>query len=92
MPSLSVCACFITGFFKAVNTFLYQLVYDPMQRRVVPLNPYPDDVTPSELHYAGPYPCTSSVACAVILCVGVCLCIRRIELEIHNARGYAGEH
>ena len=90
MPSLSVCACFITGFFKAVNTFLYQLVYDPMQRRVVPLNPYPDDVTPSELHYAGPYPCTTySVTCAVILCVCVCLCIRRIELE---NTGYAGEH
>ncbi|XP_036403180.1 exonuclease 1 [Megalops cyprinoides] len=44
---------YIEGFVKANNTFLYQLVFDPINRKVVPLNAYPDDIDPSSLSYAG---------------------------------------
>ncbi|XP_061084540.1 exonuclease 1 [Conger conger] len=44
---------YIEGFVKANNTFLYQLVFDPLRRKVVPLNPYADDIDPSSLSYAG---------------------------------------
>ncbi|KAJ8418300.1 hypothetical protein AAFF_G00140090 [Aldrovandia affinis] len=44
---------YVEGFVKANNTFLYQLVFDPINRKVVPLNPYLDDVDPSSLSYAG---------------------------------------
>ncbi|XDV43136.1 hypothetical protein PO909_011665 [Leuciscus waleckii] len=44
---------YIEGFTKADNTFLYQLVFDPLKRKVVPLNPYPDHIDPASLSYAG---------------------------------------
>ncbi|XP_050988662.1 exonuclease 1 isoform X2 [Labeo rohita] len=44
---------YIEGFTKANNTFLYQLVFDPLKRKVVPLNPYPDHINPASLSYAG---------------------------------------
>ncbi|XP_051724948.1 exonuclease 1 [Ctenopharyngodon idella] len=44
---------YIEGFTKANNTFLYQLVFDPLRRKVVPLNPYPDHIDPASLSYAG---------------------------------------
>ena len=44
---------YLDGFVKANNTFLYQLVFDPVSRKVVPLNPYPEDIDPSTLSYAG---------------------------------------
>ncbi|XP_041107822.1 exonuclease 1-like [Polyodon spathula] len=44
---------YIEGFTRANNTFLYQLVFDPITRRLVPLNPYPDDIDPKSLSYAG---------------------------------------
>ncbi|XP_043119398.1 exonuclease 1 isoform X2 [Puntigrus tetrazona] len=44
---------YIEGFTKADNTFLYQLVFDPLKRKVVPLNPYPDHIDPASLNYAG---------------------------------------
>ncbi|KAG9344612.1 hypothetical protein JZ751_011284 [Albula glossodonta] len=44
---------YIEGFIKANNTFLYQLVFDPINRKVVPLNPYPDNIDLSSLSYAG---------------------------------------
>lgn len=47
---------YLEGFTKANNTFLYQLVFDPMKRKVVPLNPYPEDIDPATLGYAGVYP------------------------------------
>lgn len=46
---------YIEGFTKADNTFLYQLVFDPLKRKVVPLNPYPDHIDPASLSYAGTY-------------------------------------
>ncbi|XP_072503689.1 exonuclease 1 [Notamacropus eugenii] len=46
---------YIEGFIRANNTFLYQLVFDPIQRKLVPLNAYEDDIDPDTLHYAGQY-------------------------------------
>lgn len=56
MPNLQVTVDYIDGFIRAENSFLYQLVFDPLKRKLVPLNPYPDDIDPAELQYAGPYP------------------------------------
>lgn len=47
---------YIEGFTKANNTFLYQLVFDPVRRRVVPLNSYPEHIDQATLSYAGLYP------------------------------------
>ncbi|NXG49651.1 EXO1 Exonuclease, partial [Psilopogon haemacephalus] len=44
---------YIQGFTRANNTFLYQLVFDPVNRKLVPLNPYGDDIDPEMLVYAG---------------------------------------
>uniref|UniRef100_A0A3B5B8F8 Exonuclease 1 n=1 Tax=Stegastes partitus TaxID=144197 RepID=A0A3B5B8F8_9TELE len=44
---------YIEGFTRANNTFLYQLVFDPIRRKVVPLNPYPEHIDPATLSYAG---------------------------------------
>ncbi|NWW60210.1 EXO1 Exonuclease, partial [Ifrita kowaldi] len=44
---------YIQGFTRANNTFLYQLVFDPVNRKLVPLNPYGDDIDPETLTYAG---------------------------------------
>ncbi|KAK5853531.1 hypothetical protein PBY51_014676 [Eleginops maclovinus] len=44
---------YIEGFIRANNTFLYQLVFDPVRRKVVPLNPYPEQMDPATLSYAG---------------------------------------
>ncbi|NXJ75140.1 EXO1 Exonuclease, partial [Trogon melanurus] len=44
---------YIQGFTRANNTFLYQLVFDPLNRKLVPLNAYGDDIDPETLTYAG---------------------------------------
>ncbi|KAM6208304.1 exonuclease 1 isoform 3-T3 [Sarcoramphus papa] len=44
---------YIRGFTRANNTFLYQLVFDPVNRKLVPLNAYGDDIDPETLIYAG---------------------------------------
>ncbi|XP_027743104.1 exonuclease 1 isoform X3 [Empidonax traillii] len=44
---------YIQGFTRANNTFLYQLVFDPLNRKLVPLNAYGDDIDPETLSYAG---------------------------------------
>ncbi|NXG68788.1 EXO1 Exonuclease, partial [Baryphthengus martii] len=44
---------YIQGFTRANNTFLYQLVFDPVNRKLVPLNAYADDIDPETLTYAG---------------------------------------
>ncbi|KAM9212772.1 exonuclease 1 [Dugong dugon] len=46
---------YIKGFIRANNTFLYQLVFDPIKRKLVPLNAYEDDIDPETLSYAGWY-------------------------------------
>lgn len=47
---------YIKGFIRANNTFLYQLVFDPIERKLIPLNAYEDDIDPETLSYAGRYP------------------------------------
>ncbi|NXC81498.1 EXO1 Exonuclease, partial [Cercotrichas coryphoeus] len=44
---------YVQGFTRANNTFLYQLVFDPVNRKLVPLNAYGDDIDPETLTYAG---------------------------------------
>ncbi|XP_067901431.1 exonuclease 1 isoform X2 [Heterodontus francisci] len=44
---------YLDGFIRANNTFLYQLVFDPLKRKLVPLNAYSGDVDPKLLDYAG---------------------------------------
>ncbi|NXW55473.1 EXO1 Exonuclease, partial [Eurystomus gularis] len=44
---------YIQGFTRANNTFLYQLVFDPVNRKLIPLNAYGDDIDPETLIYAG---------------------------------------
>ncbi|XP_048341315.1 exonuclease 1 [Sphaerodactylus townsendi] len=51
--NISVPQEYIEGFIRANNTFLYQLVFDPVRRKLVPLNAYSDDVDPEMLLYAG---------------------------------------
>ncbi|XP_060099491.1 exonuclease 1 [Heteronotia binoei] len=51
--NISVPKEYTEGFIRANNTFLYQLVFDPVRRKLVPLNPYSDDVDPETLLYAG---------------------------------------
>ena len=46
---------YIEGFIRADNTFVYQLTFDPLTRKLGPLNPYPPEVEVEELRYAGPY-------------------------------------
>lgn len=55
MKSLTVPNEYVEGFERADNTFLYHLVFDPLQRKLLPLTPYPPDVEPEKLDYAGPY-------------------------------------
>lgn len=57
--NLSVPEEYIEGFIRANNTFLYQLVFDPVRRKVVPLNTYPEHIDVSTLNYAGLYPSSS---------------------------------
>ncbi|CAN2391590.1 Exonuclease 1, partial [Pristimantis euphronides] len=52
--SITVPDGYIEGFIRANNTFLYQLVFDPVKRKLVPLSPYEDGIHPKELSYAGP--------------------------------------
>lgn len=54
--NITVSEEYIQGFTRANNTFLYQLVFDPIKRKLVPLNDYADDIDPETLLYAGRYP------------------------------------
>lgn len=56
---------YIEGFIRANNTFLYQLVFDPVRRNVLPLNPYPENIDPATLSYAGMYPPVLITQCSV---------------------------
>ncbi|NWJ03811.1 EXO1 Exonuclease, partial [Crypturellus undulatus] len=51
--NITVSEEYIKGFTRANNTFLYQLVFDPINRKLVPLNAYDDDIDPETLIYAG---------------------------------------
>ncbi|KAM8816282.1 exonuclease 1 isoform 2-T2 [Rhynchonycteris naso] len=53
--NITVSEDYIKGFIRANNTFLYQLVFDPIKRKLTPLNDYGDDIDPETLSYAGQY-------------------------------------
>ena len=55
MPNLIVKNEYIDNFKKADNTFKYQIVFDPLLRKQVSLNPYDDYQLNSneDLSYAG---------------------------------------
>lgn len=53
MKNLDVPKEYIDNFLKSEKTFKYQLVYCPIERKMVPLEPYDDDVDPKTLEYAG---------------------------------------
>lgn len=55
------------GFERADKTFLYQLVIDPKSRKMVPLNPYPPDITDEDVKFAGPYPFQKSTTLASLV-------------------------
>lgn len=42
------------SFKQADETFLYQLVFDPVSMKLVPLNELPEDLQPGDLEFAGP--------------------------------------
>ncbi|CAG5131319.1 unnamed protein product [Candidula unifasciata] len=54
--NLTVTDEYVEGFVRADNTFLYQLVFDPVSRQLCPLNPYPPEVEADNLGYAGENP------------------------------------
>lgn len=55
MPQLEVTSEYRDAFLKAELTFLHQLVYDPVQRKLGPLRPYAIELEASTLPYAGEY-------------------------------------
>jgi len=56
---------YIQGFIRAEKTFLYQLVFDPQARKLVPLSPYEADITVEELGFAGKYESDKVLICRI---------------------------
>ena len=48
MPNLIITNEYIESFKKADKTFKYQIVFDPLQRKLVSLHPYGPEIDPSE--------------------------------------------
>ena len=57
MPNLVVSNEYIESFMKADKTFRYQIVFDPLKRKLVSLHPYSPEIAESkeDLSYAGMY-------------------------------------
>lgn len=55
MPNLEVTVEYREKFMQAINTFLYQLVFDPVNQTLRPLNDYPDNMGPDDYPYAGKF-------------------------------------
>jgi len=54
MPNLIISNEYVENFKKADKTFRYQIVFDPLKRKLVSLHPYSPDIEPGEdLSYAG---------------------------------------
>lgn len=53
MHQLVVTQEYIQGFIQAHQTFLYQIVFDPRERKSRPLNDYPDGLDANKLTFAG---------------------------------------
>lgn len=54
------------NFKQAEETFLYQLVFDPVSMNLVPLSDLPDGLKPGDLGFAGPYPWQTAVTNAIL--------------------------
>lgn len=55
MHNLEVTKEYREKFMQAINTFLYQLVFDPISKTLRPLNQYPDNLGPEDFPYAGKF-------------------------------------
>lgn len=55
MPNLEVTQEYREKFVQAINTFLYQLVFDPISQTLRPLSDYPDGTGPGDYPYAGKF-------------------------------------
>lgn len=56
MPNLPLTQHYIENFKRADKTFKYQIVFDPLKRKLVPGTPYGDELVPDEdLSFAGLY-------------------------------------
>lgn len=54
MPNLIITNEYIENFKKADKTFKYQIVFDPLKRKLVPLHAYGPEIEPNEdVSYAG---------------------------------------
>lgn len=53
---MQVPADYEKSFKQADETFLYQLVFDPISKKLVPLNELPEGIELGDLEFAGPYP------------------------------------
>jgi exonuclease-1 len=53
MPSLTITQEYIEQFKRADLTFKHQIVFDPLLRKLVSLNPYDDSIINEDLTYAG---------------------------------------
>lgn len=60
MRDLKVDPAYVNSFIEAENTFLYQVVFDPLERKLRPLNDYPEGYGAEDFPHAGKYesPCT----------------------------------
>ena len=69
MPQVYVSQDYVEKFIRANNTFLYQLVFDPVSRTERPVTPYPSTMTEevSSLTYCGSY---SAPALALQMALG----------------------
>ena len=55
MHQINVSQEYVRGFIQANRTFLYQLVFDPRERRLRPLNDYPENERLGDLSFAGAF-------------------------------------
>ena len=55
MHQINVSQEYVRGFIQADRTFLYQLVFDPRERRLRPLNDYPENERLGDLSFAGAF-------------------------------------
>ena len=55
MPNLAITNEYIENFKRADKTFKYQIVFDPLNRKLASLNPYESDVNlgDEDLSFAG---------------------------------------
>ncbi len=54
MPNLNITKDYIDSFVKADKTFKYQVVFDPLKKKLVPLSDYGQEINENEnLEYAG---------------------------------------